>query len=72
MSEEDAAATFELLAKSVASGGRVAFWNLFNRRAPSQVLLQGGKMTYLDELSKQLHHVDRLFFYSAFHVVGIN
>ena len=72
MSEEDAEATFTLLANSISSGGRVAFWNLFNHRLPSQLLLRGGKMTYLEELSKQLHHMDRLFFYSAFRVVLIN
>ena len=72
MSEEDADASFALLAKSVASGGRIAFWKLFNHRVPPQSLIQSGKITHLHELSKQLHHMDRLFFYSDFYVMHIN
>ena len=71
MHEEASEAIFTLLAKSVAPGGRVAFWNLFNYRMPSKSLLQG-KMTYLEELSDQLHQVDRAFFYSAFRVLRVN
>lgn len=72
MSVEAAEATFALLAKSVASGGRLAFWNLFNHRLPSKELLERGKMTHLKELSEKLHQIDRVFFYSAFHVLQIN
>ena len=72
MSVEAAEATFALLAKSMAPGGRLAFWNLFNHRLPSRELLERGKMTHLKELSEELHQIDRVFFYSAFHVVQIN
>jgi hypothetical protein len=72
MSEEAAEAIFTLLAKSVAPGGRFAFWNLYIRRLPSKTLLEGGKVTHLKEMSEKLHQIDRAFFYSEFHVVQIN
>ena len=72
MSGEAAEATFALLVKSVAPGGRLAFWNLFIHRLPSKTLLEEGKVTHLKELSEQLHQVDRVFFYSEFHVVQVN
>ncbi len=72
MSGEAAEAIFTLLAKSVAPGGRLAFWNLYIHRLPSKTLLEGGKVTHLKKLSEQLHQIDRAFFYSEFHVVQIN
>ena len=72
MSKEAAEATLALLGKLVAPGGRLAFWDLFNHRLPSKELLERGKMTHLKELSEQLHQIDRVFYYSAFHVMQIN
>lgn len=72
MSEEAAEATFALLAKSVAPGGRLAFWNLYLHRLPSKTLTEGGKVTHLKELSEQLHQADRAFYYSEFNVLQIN
>ncbi|XP_004346750.1 hypothetical protein CAOG_05065 [Capsaspora owczarzaki ATCC 30864] len=69
MSAEAADALFLAFANKFRVGGRLAFWNLFVPRCPSDSL-----RTYFSahtELAKQVHSHDRLFFYSQFHVEEI-
>ena len=70
MSEEASDQLFAALADCMVAGGRIAYWALLLPRVPSAALQ--GRLTLLDELSAQLFKQDRLFIYSAFHILEVN
>lgn len=69
MSAEHAALQFEKLSSIIQPGGRIAYWCLYVPRAPPEHLKN--KMLYLDQLSKSLHEIDRVWFYMSFNVYQI-
>lgn len=58
---------FDLLGSSMASGSRIAYWELFTSRKPSP----DGKLHYLKDLSERLAQIDRVFWYDAFRVYEV-
>ena len=69
MSTEAADSLFQLLAKSMAPGDRIAYWELYIPRHPSQSL--SDQLVYLKQLSEELTMEDRVFHYSAFKVLEV-
>ena len=51
----------------MASGSRIAYWELFTSRKPSP----DGKLHYLKGLSERLAQIDRVFWYDAFRVYEV-
>lgn len=70
MSEEASDQLLAALADCMVAGGRIAYWSLLLPRAPSAALQ--GRFTSLDELSAELYKQDRMFIYSAFHILEVN
>ena len=67
MSDDTADRMFNLLAQSMLTGSRIAYWMLFNYRFPSQ----DNGLVLLSQLSKTLTKEDRAFFYSQFVVLEV-
>ena len=59
-------ALFARVADAAAPGARLAYWNVLADRQPGAALR--GRLARLDALADGLHAVDRVPFYSAFHV----
>jgi S-adenosylmethionine-diacylglycerol 3-amino-3-carboxypropyl transferase len=57
---------FEVLARHLRDGGRLAYWNLLVPRTPSSSLRQ--RLKPLTETGERLHAVDRTWFYRSFHI----
>ncbi len=66
MDEDTARACFEALTDAARPGARLAYWNMMVPRQGAAILPE--RLTYLRELSEELHTKDRAFFYGAFHV----
>ena len=58
---------FSMLARTMSSGSRIAYWMLYNDRFPSQ----DNELVLLSELSKTLMMEDRVFFYRQFAVLEV-
>lgn len=67
MSEENSDALFLLFAQKMASGGRLAYWELFVTHRPPA----GPQFIFHEELSKELHQIDRVFSYKSFNICEI-
>lgn len=57
---------FEVFAERLRDGGRLAYWNLLVPRTPPTSLRH--RLKPLRETEKQLHAVDRTWFYRSFHI----
>lgn len=69
LAEDESDHLFELLARAVRPGGRMAYWNLLvPRSSPSRL---HDRVRPLPRLSHALWRADRAWFYSAFHVEAI-
>jgi S-adenosylmethionine-diacylglycerol 3-amino-3-carboxypropyl transferase len=66
LAPDDADHLFERLARVIAPGGRIAYWNLLvPRRSPPSL---GGRLQPLSRLARALWQRDRAWFYGSFHV----
>ena len=65
MSKESSDEMFDKLSQKVATGGRIAYWNLYNDRQPTET----SSLVVLSQLSQQLYLQDRIWFYKSFHIV---
>ena len=70
MSQEAADDILLVLADHMATGGRIAFWDIIECRVPSSTAVNE-KFTWLDEEAARLHQQDRVFWYSAFHIAEV-
>lgn len=69
ISKETYEKILDKIIKAGKKGGRLAYWNmLVDRHAPSKL---ASKLHFLEDLSKELHNMDKSFFYSAFVVEEI-
>lgn len=67
MSVEDADKVFSAVSNRMSPGGRLAYWNLYNDRLPSQNIVHN--IQPLTKLSRELYKKDRMFFYSMFWIL---
>ena len=67
MNEENSNALFLLLAQKMASGGRLAYWELFVTHHPPA----DPQFIFHEMLSKELHQIDRNFSYKSFNIYEI-
>ena len=70
MSQEATDDILLVLADHMATGGRIAFWDMIECRVPSSTAVNE-KFTWLDEEAARLHQQDRVFWYSAFHIAEV-
>lgn len=63
MSSTDSRDLFSLMSQKISSGGRLAYWNLYNDRFPDT---DNSRLTILEDTSQELQKIDRVFFFKFY------